>query len=489
MNHVEVPGKPLLTTTLPGRDDAVLRAVADGYGDRDFLVRRVLLLADMVVLALAFLVAAKASSRSAEGVFVLIGLMSLPGWAVLFRAYGLYHRGLKRVSHSAIDDLPALFHAVLVGSLLIWILFKLALPSDQLVLVEVVAFAAVTAVGALASRSLVKPTVSRLMGRERTLLIGAEEPLEPIVRKIRAHPEYGLKPLGRLAVGRSGQVGLGLPVLGALSDFDKVAAEHRVERIIVSHTGLAESTLLEVLRLAKPLGVKVSVLPEMFDVMGPSVELDDVEGVTILGINPPILSRSSRALKRSMDVVGASGLLLLCAPLLAAIAIASKLDSRGPVLYRQRRVGRSGRPFELLKFRTMEGGADALVQELMSQSTDEHWLKLEDDPRITRIGRLLRSTSLDELPQLVNVLMGDMSLVGPRPLVEVEDSRINGWGRCRLDLMPGITGSWQVLGRTNIPFDEMVKLDYLYVTNWSLWRDIRLVLKTLPAVLTRRGAN
>jgi lipopolysaccharide/colanic/teichoic acid biosynthesis glycosyltransferase len=211
--------------------------------------------------------------------------------------------------------------------------------------------------------------------------------------------------------------------------------------------------------------------------------------VTILGINPPILSRSSRALKRSMDVVGASGLLLLCAPLLAAIAIASKLDSRGPVLYRQRRVGRSGRPFELLKFRTMEGGADALVQELMSQSTDEHWLKLEDDPRITRIGRLLRSTSLDELPQLVNVLMGDMSLVGPRPLVEVEDSRINGWGRCRLDLMPGITGSWQVLGRTNIPFDEMVKLDYLYVTNWSLWRDIRLVLKTLPAVLTRRGAN
>ena len=303
------------------------------------------------------------------------------------------------------------------------------------------------------------------------------------------HPEYGLEPVGRLAPASNGHTEFTLGILGTPDDFEEVAAEYGVERIIVSHTGLAEDAILELLRLAKPLGIKVSVLPQMFDVMGPSVEIDDVEGVTILGINPPILSRSSRALKRTMDLAGASLLLFLTAPLLAAIAIAILLDSRRPVLYRQKRVGRSDRRFRLLKFRRMRVGAEAQTQELMSQSKDEYWLLLENDPRITRVGRLLRYTSLDELPQLVNVLRGDMSLVGPRPLVEAEDGQIGGWGRCRLDLMPGITGSWQVLGRTNIPFDEMVKLDYLYVTNWSLWRDVRLILKTLPAVLTRRGAN
>ena len=133
--------------------------------------------------------------------------------------------------------------------------------------------------------------------------------------------------------------------------------------------------------------------------------------------------------------------------------------------------------------------AEDLTEELFGDSTDAHWLKLERDPRITRMGRFLRLTSLDELPQLWNILRGDMSLVGPRPLIEAEDRQIAGWARSRLELTPGLTGLWQVLGRTNIPFEEMVKLDYMYVTNWSLWSDVRLILRTLPAVVTRRGAN
>jgi exopolysaccharide biosynthesis polyprenyl glycosylphosphotransferase len=219
------------------------------------------------------------------------------------------------------------------------------------------------------------------------------------------------------------------------------------------------------------------------------VAVDDVEGLTLLGINLPVLSRSSRMLKRTMDLIGSALALSICAPLLGLIALAIKLDSPGPVLFRQERVGRGGRPFKLNKFRTMVVDAEQRTAELWSQSRDPHWLHLEHDPRITRVGRLLRQTSLDELPQLWNVLRGQMSLVGPRPLIASEDRRLQGWARNRLDITPGLTGLWQVLGRTSIPFEEMIKLDYIYVTNWSLWGDIRLLLRTLPVVLGRRGAN
>ena len=159
------------------------------------------------------------------------------------------------------------------------------------------------------------------------------------------------------------------------------------------------------------------------------------------------------------------------------------------MLFRQERVGRGGRRFRLVKFRTMVADAEAQRAALLAHSTDPHWLKLDHDPRVSRLGHHLRHLSIDELPQLWNVIRGQMSLVGPRPLIVAEDDMVVGWGRGRLDLTPGITGYWQVLGRTRIPFEEMVKLDYLYVTSWSLWNDMRLIIRTLPAVLTRRGAN
>jgi lipopolysaccharide/colanic/teichoic acid biosynthesis glycosyltransferase len=173
--------------------------------------------------------------------------------------------------------------------------------------------------------------------------------------------------------------------------------------------------------------------------------------------------------------------------LLAAFAI--KLTSPGPVLYAQERIGRHGRRFRVYKLRTMVQDADERLKSLAKDSSHPAWLLLDHDPRITRVGRVLRLTSIDELPQLWNVLRGDMSLVGPRPMTPSVHEHISGWGRRRLDLTPGITGLWQVLGRTTIPFEEMLKLDYLYVTNWSLWQDVRLLIRTLPVVLRRRGAN
>jgi lipopolysaccharide/colanic/teichoic acid biosynthesis glycosyltransferase len=186
-------------------------------------------------------------------------------------------------------------------------------------------------------------------------------------------------------------------------------------------------------------------------------------------------------LKRTMDVAIASVALVVLLPVLLVAAAAVALTSKGPVIYTQVRVGRGGTRFRMYKFRTMVEGADSLER--------EPWLVLERDPRITRVGHFLRTTSIDELPQLVNVLKGDMSLVGPRPMTPELDERITGSARRRLDIAPGITGLWQVRGRTSIPFEEMVKLDYLYVTNRSLRQDIRLLVRTLPAVITRRGAN
>jgi exopolysaccharide biosynthesis polyprenyl glycosylphosphotransferase len=230
------------------------------------------------------------------------------------------------------------------------------------------------------------------------------------------------------------------------------------------------------------------VVPRLHEVIGRRVEIDEVEGMTMLGMRTIGRSRTSLRLKRGIDIAGAGLGLLLIAPLMAAIAIAVKLTSRGPVLYRQERTGRGDRPFRMLKFRTMVEGADSLKTALLHlNEADGVMFKIADDPRITRFGRLLRRTSLDELPQLWNVLRGEMSLVGPRPLVPNEDDHCIGWHRTRLELTPGLTGPWQVAGRSKVPFEEMVKMDYLYVAEWSLWNDIRLLLRTLPVVVFAKG--
>ena len=291
---------------------------------------------------------------------------------------------------------------------------------------------------------------------------------------------------------RSGEAD-GLPVLGRLEDasLSELVERHDIERVIVSRAGASDETMLELLQECRDLSLKVSLLPAQVDAIGPSVEVDDIEGITVLGLNPLTLSRSSRFLKRSMDIVGATVGLLLFSPA-ARPGCASRSSSirKGSVLFRQERIGRRGPAVSRCSSSApWSPRPSARWRSCSSRARTPHWLKLDHDPRITRVGRVLRLTSLDELPQLWNVLRGEMSLVGPRPLIETEDATVSGWARTRLDLAPGITGLWQVLGRTSIPFEEMVKLDYLYVTNWSLWLDVKLLLRTFPVVLHRRGAN
>jgi exopolysaccharide biosynthesis polyprenyl glycosylphosphotransferase len=461
--------------------------VASAYGHRDYWTRRLLALGDAAALLLALAASQPMARGTNLGEHLLWGLVAVPFWVLLFGLYGLYERDAKRVSHSTVDDIPWVFHAVLVGVLLLWTYFKFV-ASGPLVLSEIVTLAVFVFAGTLMLRFAVRSFVIRALAGERVLLVGEDPMTEVLVRKMRAHPEYGLDPIG-VVTASGGGGGTTLPVLGSLADIGDAVVDNQVDRLVVSPGGLDQDAQLELLRRCRELSLKVGLLPHVFDVMGPSVAIDDVEGVTLLGINAPVLSRSSRASKRLLDAVLSSLLLFFAAPLLLVIAIAIKVDSRGPVFFRQRRIGKDGRPLMLLKFRTMCVDAEQRVEELRKFSKDPHWLHLENDPRLTRIGRFLRLGSLDELPQLLNVVRGEMSLVGPRPLVEDEDRRVGGWARSRLQLTPGITGSWQVLGRTTIPFEEMVKLDYLYVVNWSLWNDLRLLLRTLPVVLKRSGAN
>jgi exopolysaccharide biosynthesis polyprenyl glycosylphosphotransferase len=474
---------------LVSRERVAARAVSARYGRRDFVTRRLLLVADAAGIALAVAVMFAVSKQARPIGWCAIGLATIPVWLAVFKTYGLYDRDIKRISHSTVDDLPWLVHALLVSCLLLWLFYKM-LPVHQLVFSDVLTFAASSAAAILFLRWGARKLATGFLGHERVLFIGDGKPTELLARKMRAHPEYGLEPLGLVTTSAASPNGE-LSLIHQLDDedFSDLLTRLRPDRIVICNTSVDETKLLELVHRCKELALKVSILPQLFGAMGPSVEVDDVEGVTVLGINPPVLPRSSRMMKRSLDIVGSATMLILASPLVACIAVAIKLGSRGPVFFKQPRVGQGGRHFKLVKFRTMSIGAEELTAELLQLSTDPGWLKLDDDPRVTRVGRLLRMTSLDELPQFWNVLKGDMSLVGPRPLIESEDRRVDGWARSRLDLTPGITGLWQVLGRTNIPFEEMIKLDYLYVTNWSLWTDIRLILKTLPAVVTGRGAN
>ncbi len=499
MSNAGGPSRAVLATpsevalrlpTAPRPVEAHEQVVGTTRPPRDYFLRRALATADMLAVIGAGAVALLVVPENTWRLSLLWLLPTLPVWLFLFRLYGLYERDVKRVNASALDDLPALFHAFVLGSLLLWVYLKL-LTGHGLDVAEALAFGVSGIVLACGLRAAARRAVLTFGGPARVLLVGESEVTRALARKVSMHPEYGLEAVGAVSVDALGDLPDGLPHLGRLADLDlrDLLVAQGVERVIVTAEDLPDEAMMDLVRNCGAVSVKVSLVPDHINALGPSVAIDDIEGLTILGLNPLVLSSSSRFLKRLLDIAGATVGLLLAGPLVAALAIAIKLDSPGPVLFRQQRIGRGGKAFTVLKFRSMVIDAEARTQELRAESSDPDWLKLDHDPRITRVGHLLRKTSLDELPQLWNVLVGEMSLVGPRPLVGSEDELIAGWSRTRLDLAPGVTGLWQVLGRTDIPFRDMVSLDYVYVTNWSLWLDIKLIARTVPVVLIRRGAN
>jgi exopolysaccharide biosynthesis polyprenyl glycosylphosphotransferase len=425
----------------------------------------------------------------------LLFLATLPGWVVVAKLYGLYDRDQHRADHATADDVIDVFHMITIGT---WLFFAaswltgLATPSFPKLLTFWFGALLLVSVGRAFARGWCRGRPNYV---ENTLILGTGRAAQITARKLRQHPEYGVNVVG--FVGGEPFLGASVPrseVLGTIDDLTELVAAHNVARVVVAFPPESPEETLVRVRMLSEQGVQVDLVPWYFELISSGVDVHAAEGLPLIGLPPIHLPRSSRAIKRAMDVTLSTAALVLLSPLLVAIAAAIRLESGGPVLFRQVRMGGGGRAFQILKFRTMAHDADQRKHEFahLNKHTDgdaPQMFKILDDPRTTRIGRVLRRYSLDELPQLFNVLKGEMSLVGARPLILEEDRHVEGWARRRLDLKPGMTGLWQVLGRSEIPFDEMVRLDYLYVATWSLWRDCRLLLRTIPLVLKEgRGA-
>jgi exopolysaccharide biosynthesis polyprenyl glycosylphosphotransferase len=469
---------------------------------RGWLVRRMLLAADVLGLAGAFLAAQVLLGQgSAQGIAVeteyLLFLATLPGWVVLAKLYGLYDRDEERTDHSTADDLVGVLHMVTLGA---WVFFAgshladLAAPQLRNVTVFWALAIVLVTLGRGAARSYCHRQLAYV---QNTVIVGAGDVGQTVARKLLNHPEYGINLVGFVdAHPREQRDDLEhLTLLGPPECLPAVVRLLGVERVIVAFSNEGHEATLELIRSLNELDVRIDVVPRLYELVGPGVGIHTVEGLPLVGLPPLRLSRSSRLLKRAMDVVVSALGLLLLAPVLVVIALLIKLDSPGPVFFRQVRMGARSRTFRIFKFRTMVQDADERKAEVAHLNVhaqnggDPRMFKIPDDPRITRVGRFLRGSSLDEVPQLINVLKGEMTLVGPRPLILDEDCEISAeWARRRLDLKPGMTGLWQVLGRSAIPFEEMVRLDYLYVTSWSLANDCRLIFRTIPAV-ARSGAR
>jgi exopolysaccharide biosynthesis polyprenyl glycosylphosphotransferase len=452
---------------------------------RDALFRRMLLFSDVIAIVGAFAFTVSVLPRSLH--LTMLSVIGLPMLLVGAKLYGLYDRDEVLIRKTTLDEAPKLFHLATLCALVTW-LADGAIVNGQLRHDGTLLLWASLTVFIIAGRALARTIALRMAPIERCLFVGDEAAARTIRSKLACHRGVNAKMVAHLDLHKASSWSTDASSSHRLSEIRDLVLELDVHRAIIAPRSADAGETLDLVRTLKAVGVRVSVLPRLLEVVGSSVEFDDLHGVTVMGVRRFDLTRSSSMVKRIFDLVGATLGMLAISPLLIAVAVAIKLDSKGPVLFRQLRVGRHGKRFYVFKFRTMVENAEEMKESLRHRNeAAEGLFKIADDPRVTRVGKLLRKSSLDELPQLLNILRGEMSLVGPRPLVVDEDQRVEGWHRRRLELMPGMTGHWQILGPARVPLREMVAIDYLYVANWSLWTDIKILLRTLSHVLRRRG--
>jgi exopolysaccharide biosynthesis polyprenyl glycosylphosphotransferase len=437
----------------------------------DALLHRMLAAADTLTIAAAAVIVGLWGS-GASGAFLLV--LSAPIWIVIGKLVGLYDRDHRTLRHLTVEELPWIFVWALGGTAVLTFLLapfpSLDLSSDDRLLV----WGSVLVLG-FVSRGAARIAWRRITPLEQILIVGEGPLADAVIRKLELFPDIHATVAGRI------------PSCAALHD--QIGELEGVDRVVVACTELNEGLLEALLPICRLRGIKLTVVPPTRGIFGTATHLGHVADLPLLDYNTWYVSPSTLALKRIFDVVVSAVGLVVTSPLFLLIAVVVLVGDGRPVFFRQLRAGENGRPFRIFKFRTMVRGAEAMLPELVSlDDLSDPMFKVKSDPRVTRVGRFLRRTSLDELPQLLNVLVGEMSIVGPRPELLDLVERYAPEHEVRLRVKPGITGPWQVYGRSELTFDEVLAVEREYVENLSLGRDLRIVLMTLPAVFGRRGA-
>jgi exopolysaccharide biosynthesis polyprenyl glycosylphosphotransferase len=455
------------------------------------------LLADTASLAESFIFGAalRQPFGAAEGpslsASVTRELPFLPLFILAMALYGLYQRDQRRLRTTSFLDIGRRSHALAlgaIGTLAVSAGLHRIFGFAKLGWVEVL----MMSLPAAALMPLARAGVGQVMRhqgtmRSRVVIVGSGAVASSLAQRLKSCPDIELVGFvdDRPYLLPSGPLG---EPLGTITDLPRICTQIGIDRVLVAFSQSSPSWVVEMLRRL-PANVRISVVPRLFELVTWQSHIEELHGLTVMDVAPPSLGPLSRATKHSLDIVVSAGTLLVLSPVMVATAVAIKLTSPGPVFFRQDRIGYKGKTFRIIKFRTMQEGADEVKIDLRDHNeVDGPLFKLHHDPRVTSIGRYLRAYSLDEVPQLLNVLVGHMSLVGPRPFVPDESAGIDGWAARRFEVRPGMTGLWQVSGRSDLPFEELRQLDYAYVASWSLGWDIKILWHTPGTVFARRGA-
>lgn len=421
--------------------------------------------------------------------YIPITLLLAAGLLVIYRIEGIYNYVRGR---SWLEEFYGLITATFTGIVILVFVFFFFRPQYYSRLIYLYAGILIVIFLTLA-RVIMRLVLGRLrkrgIGVDRAILVGGGEICRALMRNVLAQPDLGYQIEGFVDDDPDkGDIG-NFPLLGSTDQLSRLIRERAIDEVIITLPWHARERIVSIIETVEAEGARVKIVPDLFQLSLSQIAVDAVGGIPLIGVKEATFSPSALAIKRAMDVLLSVALFIVALIPMAIIAVLIKLSSPGPVIYSQLRVGRGGKLFTAYKFRTMRVGAEEERDALLPlNEASGPMFKIRNDPRITSIGKWLRRTSLDELPQFWNVLNGDMSLVGPRPPLPTEVAKYQDWHKRRLDVSPGVTGLWQVSGRSELTFDEMVMLDLYYIENWSPWLDIWIMVKTIPALLTARGA-
>ena len=458
---------------------------AAGSRRRGAMLRRLLASGDWVA-QVGALCAVTATTSTTDVATLFWAVLFSPAWILVVKLQGLYDNDHRRIRHSTLDELPSLVSASVLGTLVLDGLLALS-PVGPLSPGSAIALGVGTLVGSFVLRGVLRFLWHRLTGVAAGVVVGPAAVVDMVARRVSTHPETRLALVGYLSQGDDAATEL--PRLGSIADISKVAHDYEIERVVVTEQEMGEAAAERLIEECKAEGLALTFLPQHYGLLGPGIELNRLAELPVLDFRFSDPPRSTVAMKRGMDIAVSGILLALLSPFLLAVAMAILLDSGRPVFFRQRRAGKDGAPFTMLKFRTMDADAEQRLGDLVDlEKLDQPAFKIADDPRVTRIGRRLRRSSIDEVPQLINVLLGSMSLVGPRPeqesVVALYDERQRG----RLAIKPGLTGPMQVYGRSDLTFEERLAMERDYLDNLSLLTDLAILLRTPRAVIRGEGA-